>query len=257
MKAPSAPRQLPDGSSIRELNAYETDYLYHEIFEQNIYLRNGIELGRGAAVFDVGANIGLFTLFIQRRFPGTRAHAFEPIPAAYECLAANTAALSTVRTSNVALSERNGEALFIYYPGYSVISGFHADSAKDSTVIQEGMRAAGTGLSGLEIKTLIDQRLSQRVALRCPTQTLSCALRESGEEKIDLLKIDAEGAEAEILGGIEDADWPRIRQAVLEIHDARSVESIRALMAAKGFLVTVEKEPNLADAGIHNLYARR
>ena len=41
----------------------------------------------------------------------------------------------------------------------------------------------------------------------------------SAGEKIDLLKIDVEKGELEVLNGIEDADWPRIHQIVMEVHD--------------------------------------
>jgi len=44
-------------------------------------------------------------------------------------------------------------------------------------------------------------------------------LREHGVEQIDLLKIDAEKAELDIINGIDDHDWPKIKQIVLEIHD--------------------------------------
>ena len=40
-----------------------------------------------------------------------------------------------------------------------------------------------------------------------------------GIGRIDLLKIDVEQAEADVLAGILDADWPLIRQLAAEVHD--------------------------------------
>ena len=37
--------------------------------------------------------------------------------------------------------------------------------------------------------------------------------------KIDLLKIDVEGDEIEVLNSIGEANWPLIRQIVVEVHD--------------------------------------
>ncbi|MGH8689267.1 MAG: polyketide synthase dehydratase domain-containing protein, partial [Burkholderiales bacterium] len=58
---------LPNGLEIVHLNRYETDYLYQEVFEDQSYLKHGIALPDGATVLDIGANIGLFSLFVLSR----------------------------------------------------------------------------------------------------------------------------------------------------------------------------------------------
>ena len=45
--------------------SFQTSIIYKEVFEDEVYLKHGITLEDGAVVFDVGANIGLFTLFAQ------------------------------------------------------------------------------------------------------------------------------------------------------------------------------------------------
>jgi hypothetical protein len=50
---------LPNGMKIFCLRKEEVSILYEQIQE---YFKNGIELYEGDTVFDVGANIGLFTL---------------------------------------------------------------------------------------------------------------------------------------------------------------------------------------------------
>ena len=52
---------------LHQINVYETEYLYKEIFEDETYLKHGIAIPEGAVVFDIGANIGLFTLFVKHR----------------------------------------------------------------------------------------------------------------------------------------------------------------------------------------------
>ena len=58
---------LPNGLTISHHNRNETEYLYHEIFEKQCYTQHGVTLKEDACVLDVGANIGLFTLFAAER----------------------------------------------------------------------------------------------------------------------------------------------------------------------------------------------
>ncbi len=58
--------RLPDGLEVFALNADETRFVHGEVFGARCYLQHGIELRDGDCVFDVGANIGLATLFFHR-----------------------------------------------------------------------------------------------------------------------------------------------------------------------------------------------
>jgi FkbM family methyltransferase len=93
----------------------------------------------------------------------------------------------------------------------------------------------------------------------CELTTVSAAMREHGIECVDLLKIDAEGAEWAILQGIETDDWPRIRQLTVDVHVTEFVDRIQALLEEKGYKVTVDEDdwrlPDLL--GFRNVYARR
>ena len=57
--------RTPCGLEIAYINEAETEYVYNEMFNDKIYFRHGISLSEGDVVFDVGANIGLFSLFVQ------------------------------------------------------------------------------------------------------------------------------------------------------------------------------------------------
>jgi hypothetical protein len=84
-------------------------------------------------------------------------------------------------------------------------------------------------------------------------------MREHGIDRIDLLKIDAEGAELPVLEGIDEDDWPRIRQVTLEAHGEELADRVRALLEGKGFDVNVEEDdPSVSVVmGFRMLYARR
>ena len=92
---------LPNGAEIAHLNRRETDYVYREIFEDQCYLRHGITLGEAATVIDIGANIGLFSLFVRSRCPSASVFAFEPSPAAFRALRANCEATGLACTRSM------------------------------------------------------------------------------------------------------------------------------------------------------------
>jgi acyl carrier protein len=79
-------------------------------------------------------------------------------------------------------------------------------------------------------------------------------IRENGVERIDLLKIDAEKCEQEVLDGIDESDWAKIRQCVVEVHDLDGrLERIRSEFEQRGFDVIVHAEGR----GSYILYATR
>src|SRR5690606_9800142 len=74
-------------------------------------------------------------------------------------------------------------------------------------------------------------------------RTLSRAKRELGVARIALLKVDVEGAELDVLRGVDDADWAAIDQVLAEVHDVDGrVAQIRALLEGHGFRVAVEPD---------------
>ena len=80
---------LPNHLEIAHLNQYETEYLYQEIFVDRVYLKHGIVFNEDDCIVDVGANIGLFTLFAQQKSPKGTIYAFEPAPHAFDKLQTN------------------------------------------------------------------------------------------------------------------------------------------------------------------------
>ena len=76
--------RLPNGKVIHGHSRGEARLLYNEVFNEQVYLRNGIELRDGDVVFDVGANIGLFSLFVGEILQDATIYAFEPVPDIFE-----------------------------------------------------------------------------------------------------------------------------------------------------------------------------
>jgi FkbH-like protein/FkbM family methyltransferase len=256
---------LPNGLQIVHLNQYETDYLYKEIFEDQFYLRHGIRLQDGDTVIDIGANIGLFSLYVMSRCKNPTIYAFEPAPVVYDLLKANCDAYgSNVRAFNVGVSDKRKTATFTFYDKSSVFSGFYSDESQDREAIQTVVRnmLKSESVADGSVEEYVDELTADR--LRCTTHecqltSVSDIIRENHLEKIDLLKIDAEKSELDIINGIEDRDWPKINQIVIEIHDRthETVKRVEELLIKRGYRCVVEQEELLEHAGLFNLYATR
>ena len=82
---------LPNGLAISCISPSEALFIYREIFESSCYARHGISLRPGATVVDVGANLGLFALWVLRDWQpaAARVVAFEPLPQLANVLEAN------------------------------------------------------------------------------------------------------------------------------------------------------------------------
>jgi FkbM family methyltransferase len=252
--------QLPNGLSVYHVNKHETDFLYKEIFTERAYLKHGIMLKANACVLDVGANIGMFTLFIKQECPDARVHAFEPTPELNRIIKLNVGRFGqSVKVYQNGISDREGEATFTYYPDYTIMSGFHADAAGDAGVLSSGIRnlLAEEDPNPKFIERAVRGKLGKKHEIKCWLKTISGIISEAKIEQVDLLKIDAEKSELAILKGIQENDWPKIRQMVLEVHAAAELEIVIPLLKQKGFKIEVEQEGQFANSGIYNCFAIR
>ena len=62
---------LPNNLDLFYLGQEETEFIYEEIFIEKEYLKHGITINDEDCIFDVGANIGLFSIFLstlQKKF---------------------------------------------------------------------------------------------------------------------------------------------------------------------------------------------
>lgn len=58
---------------------------------------------------------------------------------------------------------------------------------------------------------------------------------EQGIKKIDLLKVDVEGAEISVLKGIKDSHWAMVQQVVLEVENYAARDEVLSILQPKGF----------------------
>jgi FkbM family methyltransferase len=123
-------------------------------------------------VVDIGANIGLHTLQAARAVGESgRVYSFEPAPQAFDILRKNVkvSGFQCIELFPLAVLDRLGQVQLHLYKGASGLNTLFAESGADTSVLVEAM-------------------------------TLDEALL--GREHVDIVKIDAEGAEPFILRGM-------------------------------------------------------
>jgi amino acid adenylation domain-containing protein/FkbM family methyltransferase len=253
---------LPDGITVFALNRSETDFMAGEIFADETYLRGGVVLPDEAVIVDVGANVGLFAVWAAGVCASPTIHSVEPMPPAVAVLRHNRALHDVAgEVVPVALGATEATATFAYYPYASVLSGRHPDQADESRVVKsflvEQVRSQGVDLDEDVLDELLAERL-RTVPYECRVRRLSDVLADLGVDRVDLLKIDVEKSEQEVLAGLDDADFARIAQIVVEVHDRHgSLAAVTGLLAGHGYRVEVLRDPQLATTGLYNVHATR
>ena len=239
----------------------------------------GVETRRGMTVFDVGANIGMFSLEVLRRCGGEACiFAFEPAPDTFSYLERNLRELfpyAPVVAACTAVADRPGTATFYHRPWASGTSSLQPelpppDDSRVEASLREPPEEYRSQIPGWfqhlprgVAKAILRQgfRLAGNdvVPIQCAVTTVSDVLREHDIERIDYLKIDVEGAELDVLRGIVPDDWARIARLGMEVHDVDGrLRTIRKMLAFAGFDdVDVEQGWPFEGTNVYMLHARR
>ncbi len=161
------------------------------VFLKKAYTPPGFEIGEDDVVVDIGANIGIFTVFAALKTRNS-VYAFEPFSGNVEFLNKNIQnnGLNNVEANTAAVCDKIGTQKLIV--------------AKNSTA-----HLLANCESGNNSTTLIET----------PTLTLQHIMDKRNLERIDFLKLDCEGAEGHILQSTPESYLKRINRIVMEFHD--------------------------------------
>ena len=134
-------------------------------------------------VFDVGANVGDYSLLIRRHIPSAFIYAFEPSEAVYRELVQNLSARGDVKAKACNI-------------GFS-------DAEKDVELYSYSIEGREISLLASLDRRLPTQVLETRVSSteRIKTKTIDGFCAANAIERIDFLKLDVEGHELAILRG--------------------------------------------------------
>ncbi|HET8846926.1 MAG TPA: FkbM family methyltransferase, partial [Ktedonobacteraceae bacterium] len=254
--------ELPNGMVVIQHAKSETQLIFKEIFEDRVYMGPGISLPDNACVLDVGANIGLFSIFVGQMCHNARIYAFEPIPPVFEIMRLNTALYGlNIKPFAYGISDQARKATFTYYPYSSVISGLFADAEEERNLVKMYLlqqQQFDTELADVSDETL-DELLEERLTTQqftCQLKTISEVISEQELERIDLLKIDVEKSELDVLSGIQEQDWPKIRQIVIEVHDTNGqLAKVERQLRLHGYEIVIVKDDMFKDTELYNVYA--
>jgi len=179
------------------------------------YIYNGYFtelLKKGMNVIDIGAHGGIYTILVAEKVGEKgKVIAIEPEPSNYKLLFKNIELnnFKNVIPKNMALTDHEGiEKLYLSssFAGHSLV--FHGDNNH---------------------------------YINIPVTTIDKLVQELGIEKIDIIKIDAEGAEIPILKGAEKTlkDNPSIKSIVASYHYPTQVKEVCKFLEEKGFKAKV------------------
>jgi FkbM family methyltransferase len=169
----------------------------------NPYLGSGfVRLSADSIVVDVGANIGDFAVMAARQCPAGRVIAVEPLHSAGKMIERQALlnGLHNITWVHAALSDRNGKS-----------------SANSPGSLYDTVEGAAEEVDSYTLSQLVSN-------LRL--------------DRIDLLKLDCEGAEWDILPSADDV-LPRVVQIAMEFHCARgwTAEKLANWLRTRGFVV--------------------
>jgi len=179
-------------------------------------------LGEASTVIDAGAHTGAFSREVVGRF-GCLCHALEPVPE----LLARIEETPRLRPLRLALGGSDGEAV-IHLSDHPEANSLYAPVAN---------------------------QFGSRGSLTTRMSALESLLREMGLPRLDLLKLDIEGAEIAVLDAVSDETLAAIGQITVEFHDflpgsadGAAIERLKRRLRQAGFLGLVISRP----AGDHS-----
>lgn len=163
----------------------------YETHADDIYGIDELLSGTGPApvVVDIGAHVGGFATAVCRTAPNARVHAYEASPSTAAWLAKNVARNGLedrVVVHNVAVSDHEGSL----------------------SIVDNGLASAHNGLTA---------PVGAGATIEVPCVPFARVLETAGG-RIDVVKIDAEGAEYGITIGGSPELWASVQRVVMEYH---------------------------------------
>ncbi len=144
----------------------------------------------GDTIFDVGSNIGWYSLKFSKKFPNSCIHSFEPLPENAKVLEKNIVrnSASNVITNQLGLANFDGSDYFYYFPEGSVLSSR---------------------------KNLLNYPDSEKI--RCNLLTLDTYIKKNKIKRLDFIKCDVEGGELAFLEGALNTLTTHFPKLLLEL----------------------------------------
>lgn len=194
--------------------------VFKDIWYFQIYTRAFGKSFRPKIIVDIGANIGVFSLFAAYHYPKAKVWSFEPEQHNYNQLCRNIQIdrkiVSDIHPIRAAVSNQSGSIRF-YVKEQSGWHSIYSDSEENVHAIVE-----------------------------VPSVTIEDIITLTDQLPIDLLKIDCEGGEFDIIQSHSKLLGRHVRHIAMEYHEVggHTVDQLVDGLAAYGFEVKVQPHKN-------------
>ncbi len=182
----------------------------YEVFAEDEYSLEWFAQGLGDAptLVDIGAHIGCFSIAFASSVPGARVHVYEPTPSTGAFLSRNVEANG--------LSDR----VTVHHQAVGAAAG--------ALVMADN--GPGSGHNGV-----LHLGEAGSVEIEVPCVAIADAVAAAGGH-VDLVKMDAEGAEYDVVLNSSPDTWQGVRRIVMEYHalPGRDFSDIEAHLASAG-----------------------
>jgi FkbM family methyltransferase len=166
-------------------------------------------------IFDIGGNIGITSILMSKVFPDSKIFSFEPMLENFKILEKNIEEYENIKAFNFGLGSKNGN--------------FKVYLSDDSENF--GGASFFPDLIGNKIEPYVD----------CEVKNINDIIDELNVSSIDLIKIDTEGAEFDILNGIDENILQQTLWITGELHGNRDFELLDYLNSL-GFSINLNKK---------------
>ena len=178
--------RLKDTNAPIFLRNFTSDInIFAQIFINKEYDNALTGLPNPKIILDCGANIGLAALYFHYRFPAASIYSFEPESSNFELLEQNVFLYNNIKAFKQAIWTKTGKLCL------------DLNNANDSFTVTDKVNDHSDTIQGISLNDFLDQNQI---------------------DKVDLLKIDIEGAELPLFS--ENLAWIRkVDVIVVEIHE--------------------------------------
>jgi len=192
----------------------------YEIFFGNEYSFADVKVEPNDIVFDIGANVGIFSMMSVHYQKAKTCYSFEPVKEIYDFTNSRSQSTPQIQLYNVAVGATSHES--------------YIDIRYDGVQSKINDHTQGSSSDGL-----FERRL-------CKVVGLNDFIRDNNITKIDFMKIDCEGNEYEI---IEALDLSIVRKFAIEFHDNdnKQVSKIVDKLTKSNFKVLMKNDTWLTD----------
>lgn len=217
------------GLMFTYINEAEFKSLYEEIFTNECYRFDPLEISADELVIDLGAYLGMSTLYLLETYAECTIYAVE----------ANPGVLGLLR-HNITINYPERDVVIVE----TLICDNDGGQSQIHIPISDGWQSNASIVSGsynAMIKTKAVPVRSQRL------DTLI------GKNKVGLLKIDIEGSDILALSSLGDIAKRQIKAIVIEAHSLQNLEQIKTWADRQDFKIVEETDSNSDDLYIIKL----